>query len=108
MPEVWERHFLGYEFTLATLIAVGLAVWSNFLGGQAVLKPILDGNRAAIYGTSATITAALLGFLITTVTIIHGLIANRAFARLRASDKYPVLWSVLRWPSVSWRSPAGC
>jgi hypothetical protein len=97
MPRVWERHFLWYEFALATGLGAALTVWSTFLGGQTVLEPIIEGNRAAIYGTAASISAALLGFLITTLAIIHSLIASEAFARLRASDKYPTLWSVLRW-----------
>ena len=97
MPRAWEANFLRNEFVLATALAVAVAVWDVLLNGRSTLAPLIEGNRAAIYGTAASIAGALLGFLITTVTVIQALVSNRAFARLRASDKYSTLWRVFRW-----------
>lgn len=96
MPAFWERHFLRYELALATLLVIGLAAWSTLCETDLLAK-MLHGNRAAIYSTGAAITSALLGFLITTLAIIHGLIDRVQFDRLRASTQYGTMWSVLRW-----------
>jgi hypothetical protein len=102
LPGLWRRHFLPLELALGIVIAAGVAIWSERFAGQAVLASYLDQDRATIYGTIATITAALLGFLIATVTIIYGLVAGgpgsrSSFARLRASSQYQTLWRVFRW-----------
>jgi hypothetical protein len=47
-----------------------------------------------LYGAVASIAGALLGFLITTVALLQGIVAAEGFRRLRASDQYPTLWRV--------------
>jgi hypothetical protein len=97
MPQFWERHFLLYELILAAAIGIAVACWSEVLGGKATLDALLHSSRGTIYGTIASLAGALLGFLITTLTIVHAFVRDDAFSRLRASDQYPVLWRVFRW-----------
>lgn len=94
MPTAWERHFVRNEFALATVAALGLATWATWFDGAASLQDMLHDNRAALYGAVASIAGALLGFLITTVALLQGIVAAEGFRRLRASDQYPTLWRV--------------
>ena len=94
MPTAWERHFVRNEFVLATIAALALAIWATWFGGAASLQGMLQDNRAALYGAVASIAGALLGFLITTVALLQGIVAAEGFRRLRASDQYPTLWRV--------------
>lgn len=97
MRRTWAEHFLRNEFVASALLGGALVLWATCYGGRATLEPLLSENRAALYGTAASITGALLGFLITTVTIIQGIVANPGFRRLRASSQYPTLWAVFKW-----------
>jgi hypothetical protein len=102
LPGFWKRAFLPIELGIAIALGVAIAVWSERYSGRAILAAYLDQDRATIYGTVASIAAALLGFLIATVTIIQGLVAGGdaarvSFARLRESNQYDTLWRVFRW-----------
>jgi hypothetical protein len=102
LPGFWRRAFLPIELGLSLAVGCAIVVWSERFSGQATLTTYLDHDRAAIYGTVASIAAALLGFLIATVTIIQGLVAGGtaarlSFARLRDSNQYQTLWRVFRW-----------
>jgi hypothetical protein len=91
MPAFWERHFLIYELTMATAIAALVAAWGTLCGGAEVLNGFV-GGRQTTYATLAGIAASLLGFLIATITILHGVVASDGFKRLRESNQYPTLW----------------
>ena len=94
MPTAWERHFVRNEFLLTTAGVLILAAWATWLGGETAIQSMLTDNRAAFYGAVASIAGALLGFLITTVALLQGIVAAEGFRRLRASDQYPTLWRV--------------
>ena len=94
MPKKWERHFVRNELGLATIAVVGLAIWSTFIDSTSSIQGMLSGNRAPFYGAVASIAGALLGFLITTVALLQGIVAAEGFRRIRASDQYPTLWRV--------------
>lgn len=94
MPTAWERHFVRNEFVLATGAVLALAAWATWFGGGTPIQSVLSDNRAALYGAVASIAGALLGFLITTVALLQGIVAAEGFRRLRASDQYPTLWRV--------------
>lgn len=97
MPDVrrrWDAHFLRNEAVLSALATILLIVWSERLGGGTWLWHLLEANRGAIYSTAASLAGALLGFVLTTVTIVSGVISLPAFRRLRSSSQYPTLWRV--------------
>ncbi|HEY7289995.1 MAG TPA: hypothetical protein VH583_09185 [Vicinamibacterales bacterium] len=105
MPEFWERRFLPLELGACVVAIVTLITWSEYFGGYAWIATVLDGNRGAVYGTLASILGALLGFTITTVSVVIAFSTERSLKRLRASNQYAMLWNVLtstiRWLGVA-------
>lgn len=101
MRDLWERHFMLWEPLLCFLVAAALYVWEARFNGPRVLGDAIGDNRAAVYGTLASILGALLGFVITTVSIVIVFATARSLDRLRASNQYNTLWRVLvstiRW-----------
>jgi hypothetical protein len=88
-------HFLGFELFLSILLSIVFAVWDVWFGGSVVVDSILHGNRSAVYGALASIFGALLGFVITALSIIIGYSANEKFEFLRKTKHYPTLWKVM-------------
>jgi len=82
MPTAWERHFVRNEFALATVAALALAAWATWFGGAASTQGMLQDNRAALYGAVASIAGALLGFLITTVALLQGMLSDQLRGQL--------------------------
>ena len=52
----------------------------------------LQGNRATLYGTIASIWGSLLGFVITSTSIVLGFSTSDRLAVVRESTEYPTLW----------------
>jgi hypothetical protein len=90
----WEAHFLSYEAVVPIIATLLLILWAERLGGGSWLWAGLEGDRAAIYSTAASLAGALLGFVLTTATIVSGVISLPAIRRLRSSSQYPTLWAV--------------
>lgn len=97
MPAFWERRFLRNEFWLVTVCTAALAIWGYASGGSSHLAGVFDGNRSTLYATGASISAALLGFLMATVAIVQGMVRGPGFAALRDHEQYPTFWAVFRW-----------
>ena len=101
MPDFWERRFLRFELVACAVFAGGFVAWAERFGGLPMVATLLEGNRGAVYGTLASILGALLGFAITTVSIVIAFSTERSLMRLRASNQYSTLWNVLtstiRW-----------
>lgn len=91
----WNRHFLGLELVLSLLLSFLFGCWLLWLDGSVKVDSILSGNRSAVYGTLASIFGALLGFVITALSIIIGYSTSDKFEFLRKSKAYPTLWKVL-------------
>jgi hypothetical protein len=92
IPGFWKRHFLLVEGLLALLIAIGFGIWCYRFDGKAIVCPLLHGNRAMLYGTMASIFGSLLGFVITTTSIVLGFSTSDNLAIVRQSAHYPMLW----------------
>ncbi len=92
-PQWWRTRFLAAELGLALLMALGLATWCEHTG-RVVLDRLLDGNRAAVYGALAAIFGSLLGFVLTSLSIVLGFSGSDALAVVRRSPHYPTLWAV--------------
>src|SRR6185437_3401842 len=90
----WRRHFLTAEALLVSAVAVAVVVWSERLNGKPCLEEILDGNRAAIYSAAVSVFGALLGFVLTAVSIVLGFSSMRQFRVLRASPHYRTLYDI--------------
>lgn len=69
--------------------------WVVWLGGSGVVDSILHESRSAVYGALASIFGALLGFVITALSIIIGYSGNERLEFLRKTPHYNTLWEVL-------------
>lgn len=92
LPRFWQRHFLVAEGALAIVLTIGFAVWYFWLDGASATDTILQGNRATLYGTTASILGSLLGFVITSTSIVLGFSTSERLAVVRESAEYPKLW----------------
>ena len=88
----WKKRFLFAELVLAILLALTFAIWYDAFNGATATSALLEGNRAALYGTTASILGSLLGFVITATSIVLGFSTSDRLAIVRESAEYPTLW----------------
>lgn len=93
-PLWWRKHFLLVELLIAIALTIMLVVWTARWDGQEVLLNLVKGNRAAVYGTLASLFGSLLGFAITAMSIVLGFTASERLTLLRSSRHYKDLWAV--------------
>lgn len=93
-PKSWRQRFLEFEFCIAVLVAAGLLAWWKFGAATEVLSDIVKGNRSSIYGTMASLSGSLLGFVIATQSIVLGFSGSERLTILRNSKYYKQLWKV--------------
>jgi hypothetical protein len=65
-----------------------------------VLEAVLHDNRGAVYGTLASVFGALLGFVITTLSIVLGFASHERMELLKETRHYKTLWDV--FTSATW------
>lgn len=93
-PGWWRRRFLVWEGLLTLVVTAGFAWWSLGAGGAGLVNDLLKGNRAAVYGTAASVFGSLLGFIITSASIVFAVSGSERLQILRDSRQYPTLWAV--------------
>lgn len=92
---LWNQHYLHLEL-LIVIVAVSIVVsWSVVFGNTSVLDLFRYGNWTAVYQATASIAVVLLGFSLTTVSIVGVHVSKPEFAILRQSQHYPVLWRTI-------------
>ena len=91
---VWKRHFLGLEAAVVLALVSFFAIWYYQFDGVSHISVLLSGNRANLYKTLATISATLLGFSLTSVSIAIGLVPREQLSLVRGSKHYSTLWKV--------------
>jgi hypothetical protein len=92
LPPWWRKHFLAAEFGVAIAVTGGIAIWVYKLGGSSDVTKLLDQNRATVYGALASIFGSLLGFVITTLSIIVVLASMERLVIVRESAHYRTLY----------------
>ncbi len=96
IKDFWEKNFLQLELLVPVLITAGFITWGEFYSGREVMDALLEGNRSAVYGALAAIFGALLGFVITAVSIVLGYAASDELTLVRSSSHYVDLWKVYK------------
>ena len=91
----WRRHFLGVEAAAVLLATFGFAVWYLWIGGCDVVGELVKGNRANVYRTTATIAGSMLGFSITSTSVIVAVSSREGLRTVRESGQYQTLWKTL-------------
>jgi hypothetical protein len=92
--KLWKQHFLAIEFLLSLLSATAFWIWMQHFGGLSIVADLLKSNRAAVYGTLATIFGSLLGFVITAMSVVMGLVSSAQLKIVTGSKHYKQLWDV--------------
>ncbi|MBI5352242.1 MAG: hypothetical protein HZB50_06350 [Chloroflexi bacterium] len=96
IKDFWDKYFLPLEFLVSLLTMVGFIIWGEFFSGRSVMDSLLEGNRSAVYGALSAIFGALLGFVITAVSIVLGYVASDKLTLVRESPHYEDLWRVYK------------
>jgi len=96
IKDFWDKYFLPLEFLVSILLTAGFVIWGELYSGRLVMDSLLEGNRSAVYGALAAIFGALLGFVITAVSIVLGYIASDKLTLVRESPHYEDLWRVYK------------
>ncbi len=88
----WKQNFHWLEPLVAFLLGFAASIWLECTGRGCHVDSLLFGNRAAIYGTLASVFGAMLGFVLAAVSIILGFSALPQLAIVRESKHYPTLY----------------
>ena len=102
----WKLNFHCLEPLLVAATAVAIAIWIERTGRGCEVECLLRGNRAPIYGSLASVFGALLGFVLTAVSIILGFSALPQLAIVRESKHYPTLYKAFLL--TTWVLGAAC
>jgi uncharacterized membrane protein len=92
LPSAWRKRFLLAELLLAAALTAGFVLWGETSAGSRRIGLALAGDRASFYGVLATVWGALLGFIITTVSIVLAFSQSESLPVVRESRHYPDLW----------------
>jgi hypothetical protein len=92
LVDFWNEHFLLCDFLFATTIWVFFTIWLFFLKGTEQIGFVISPNHNSIYETISAIQGALLGFIITTVSVIIGYSNNERLVIVVENENYKDLW----------------
>lgn len=90
--QLWRENFLFLELVLSILLTLGIIGGLEHYDKYPWLVSYLADGRKEIYGAFASILGALLGFIITAVSIILGFNMSDSLKLVRESKHYPKLW----------------
>ena len=94
LPGWWRSNFLAVELGLAIASGGSFALWGAMFDGDQFFKDILSENRGAVYGTLASISGSMLGFVITALAVTLTFSSSGRLALLRQSRHYETMWRV--------------
>ena len=105
MRNFYGAKFLLLEFVLAVVACSAFVVWAECFDGTSRVEEILQGNRADVYGTLASICGSLFGFAITALSVIMATSGSSRLQVVRASKHYGDMWQVFI-SSIKWLGAA--
>ena len=94
VAQSYGRNFLLIELLTSMAAAAGGALGAEFLWGRESLLVLLDGNRQLLYETVSKLAGALLGFAITSMSVLFGLTQSDRYALLRRSPYYRQVYAI--------------
>jgi len=92
LPKWWRERYLLVELMLCIVASAALTAWIYLLRGDLIVDSSLVDRRADLYAVLASVFGALLGFAITTVSIVLVAVQSDRMAPIRASQTHPQLW----------------
>lgn len=94
LRKFYRTHFLGVElFITLSLIIIGVILTSKSIGFE-VVENSLHGSRSTLYGSLASIAGAMLGFVITGLSILLTTNTNARMERLKKSKHYKTVFII--------------
>ena len=101
----YNKHFLFGEFVISILAVVGCRIVPRWVPALGSIWTGLAGNHTSLYGTLTGLTGAMLGFIITALSIVLVLGPQSQFHLLRASGQMGTLFSVFS-QAIAWLAAA--
>ena len=84
----WLRsHDLVTDVVLVVLVVLGVSACLVAFRDTDIAKNVLHSDRGHIYRTLATVSTALLGFVMATITLMVGLLSSERLRLLRQSGQ---------------------
>jgi len=90
----YNRNFILFEFCLVLVLSSGFVIWGEVFSGSTSINNWLFGIRKELYSTIASISGALLGFIITSISIVIIFVESDKLELLRKSKNYETLYRV--------------
>jgi len=87
-----KSNFLLCDFIAVVFVTLCFVAWVELFGGKAEINKLFAGNRNNIYAALVSIFGSLLGFIITTMSIITTWTGREKMEELRRKPLYPQLW----------------
>jgi hypothetical protein len=94
----WDRYYRWADTILS--VVAGVVMWLFTKDHVIGLSTILNGDRSSLYGTFASIFGALLGFVITSFSIIVGFMSNDRMDPIRKTPTGMAIFGVYIWGSI--------
>lgn len=90
----WGKNFLAYELILSIIIIVISWAAVNYFGKVGILSSMLNTIRLQLYGTIASVTGSLLGFVITGMSILLTMGESESIKMVKKSKHYPLIFKI--------------
>ena len=92
LADNWSANFLFYDACLVALITLLFIIWVEVFNGKQDVNELFNQNRNNVYAALVSIFGSLLGFIITTMSIITTWTGREQMDKLRRKTLYPQLW----------------
>jgi hypothetical protein len=99
----WNRHFLGFEALAVLTVGLLLVLAIELLVGHQPVANAAGRLDGAFLSTVAGIIGGLLGFTITTMSIVAGLVYSDRFELLRQSPHFVKVWRIFG-NAIGWQT----
>lgn len=100
----YEANFMAFDFIIASVLSTTLILVVEFVIGETDFSDFMHGNRQALYGALAGLSASLIGFLVSSVAVILAFGDMPQLRLLRTTGKYEEIFNVyfdtMRWFAI--------
>src|SRR5699024_1148541 len=94
MRRFYRTHFLGCELLISILLITALTCITYKYFSFNIIITSLHEVRDMLYGTLATLSGALLGFVITGLSVLLTTNTNKQIETLRKSKHYKTIFTI--------------
>lgn len=94
LKKYYKLHFLGIELVLTLIFLTIVVILTNKYIGFNVIELSLNGTRTTLYGTLAAVAGAMLGFVITGLSVLLTTNNDKQMEQLRKSKHYKTIFII--------------